>query len=195
MVFTGWMGVVLIGVVAVFGYHLWLGWRTRTVRFPVSFLTLQEFEHDQSAANFWGIMTLNLLGMLLALVAAGFVFSNVLVISPKPINRLQMLDGCFEGDGSPDFMRPPVHWILRINEGVIFDRAGTPVSSVRLNESTSTRTAVTFSPGILISTDEHKSSTVYKGDTVAGTAYINGGRATITLTNDWGDLLLKTSCK
>lgn len=188
------MCFVLLGVSGVFGYHLFLGWRIRVVRFPMSVLSLQEFEHDQSPANFWGVMAANLIGLLAALAAAVFFLESVVVISPKPIAELRTLDGCYEGEGLPDFMRPSVHWALRIDNGVVSNRAGEVVSRLRLLGSTETKTPIAFSPGILISVDEHKSSTTYPGDTVRGAAYLRGGRATITLASDWGDVLLKTTC-
>jgi len=204
MVFTGWMGVVLLGVAAVFGYHLWVGWRTRVVRFPMSILTLEEFEHERSPANFWGVMTADLVGLVVAFTAASFVLGNALIVSPKPIADLRTLNGCYEGQGLPDFMRPSVHWVFRLDNGSISNRAGETVARLRLLPSTSSRTSVVFSPGILISTDEHKSSTVYAGDAnasqsyvrgaVAGEAYTSNNRATIRLINDWGDVLLKTTC-
>ena len=189
-----WMCFVLLGVAGVFGYHLWLGWRTRIVRFPMSVLSLQEFEHDQSPANFWGVMAANLIGLAAALAVAIFFLGSVVVTSPRPIAELRTLDGCYEGEGLPDFMRPPVHWAMRLDNGVVSNRAGEIVSQLRLLGSTKTKTSVAFSPGILISVDEHKSSTTYPGDTVRGTAYLIGGRATITLASDWGDVLLKTTC-
>lgn len=204
MVFTVWMGVVLVGVAAVFGYHLWTGWKTRTVRFPLSILGLQEFERDRSAANFWGIMAADFAIAAAALAMSGFALFNSLIIQSDPVENLRALDGCYEGEGTPDFMRPPVHWVLRLNNGMVVNRAGEKVSQLRLIHETSGKTTVTFSPGIIVSTDEHKSSTVYPGENnaeqeyrrgaVAGEAYTINDRATIRLIDGWGEVLLKTTC-
>lgn len=193
MVFTGWMGFILLGVAAVFGYHLWTGWRTRMVRFPMSILSLQEFEHDQSPANFWGVMIADLIGTVATLIGAGFLLGSM-VISPRPITDLRVLDGCYEGQGLPDFMRSPTDWFLRVDNGSIFNKSGDVVARLRLLTSTSSKTSVAFSPGIGIATDERKISMIAPGDTVAGAAYLSGGRATISLADDWGHVLLKATC-
>lgn len=193
MVFTGWMGLILLGVAAVFGYHFWIGWRTRVVRFPLSILSVQEFEHDQSPANFWGVMVADLIGTAATLVGAGFVLYSM-VTSWRPVTDLRVLDGCYEGQGLPDFMRSPADWFLRVDNGAISNKAGDVVTRLRLLTSTSSKTSVAFSPGIRISTDERKLSIVAPGDTVTGAAYLSGGRATISLADDWGDVLLKTTC-
>jgi hypothetical protein len=192
--FTAWASFILVGVTAVFAYHIGQGWRTGIVRFPMSFLVFQEVERARSPENFWGIMVVNAVAAIVALVAAAFVAWEVLPLSKKPVERLSSLNGCYEGEGLPDFMRPRVHWAFRVTDGVIFDRNGKAVSSIRLHESTSEVTSVTFSPGILISVDEHKASMVYPGDTVAGKAYLSGSRAKIALADDWGNLMLATSC-
>lgn len=160
----------------------------------MSLFVFQEFERDESPENFWGIMALDTVGSVTALVASAFVAWEVLPFSDKPIDRLQSLNGCYEGQGLPDFMRPRVHWTFRVNEGRIFDRARNEVSSIRLHYIKSGRTVVTFSPGIRISEDEHKSSVVERGDTGTGQAFLNGSRAKIALADDWGDLMQTTSC-
>jgi len=192
--FTALESFILAGIAGVFGYHIWLGWRTRIVRFPMSLLVFQEFERDESPENFWGVMVVNTFGLGAALFAAVFVVWGALGVSARPIDRLQSLNGCYEGEGSPDFMRPPVHWAFRISNGVVYDRMGKAVSKIRLVGSTSRETSLTFSPGILTSDDEHKEMMVYPGDTVAGKAYLSGSRAKITLADDWGQVMLTTSC-
>jgi hypothetical protein len=192
--FTAWATIILVGIAAVFAYHAGRGWRTGIVRFPMSILVFQEFERDRSPEHFWGIMILNVVGYFVALAAAGVVAWGLLPASMRPVDRLQSLDGCYEGQGLPDFMRPPMHWDFRLANGVIFDRHGNAVSNIRLGESTREFTPVTFSPGILISVDEHKEGMVYRGDTVAGKAYFNGNRAKIAVADDWGDLMQTTSC-
>jgi hypothetical protein len=192
--FTGGAAFTLVAIAAVFAYHAGLGWRTGIVRFPMSLLVFQEFERDKSPENFWGIMVLNIVGYFVALAAAGVVAWGVLPTSKRPIDRLLSLNGCYEGQGLPDFMRPSMHWDFRVANGVIFDRHGNAVSNIRLGHSTTGLTPVTFSPGILISVDEHKYGMVYPGDTVAGKAYLRGSRAMIAVADGWGNLMQTTSC-
>ena len=192
--FTAWASFILLGITAIFAYHVGQGWRTDIVRFPMSILVFQEFERDRSPENFWGIMVVNAVGAIAALVAAAFVAWEVLPLSKKPIEHLSQLNGCYEGEGAPDFMRPRIHWTFRVTGGVIFDRHGKAVSTISLHESTREVTSVKFSPGILISVDEHKASMVFPGVTVTGKAYVNGSRAKIALADDWGNLMLSTSC-
>ena len=194
MVFTGWMGFVLLGMAAAFSYHLWIGWRTRIVRFPMSILSVQEFEHDQSPVNFWGVMIANLIGTVVALVGAGFVLDSM-VISSRPVTDLRVLDGCYDDQGTPDFMRSPTDWFLRVDNGSISNKDGDVVARLRLLTSTLSKTSVAFSPGISIATDNRKFSMIALGDTVAGVAYLNSGRATISFVDhDWDYVLVKTSC-
>jgi hypothetical protein len=112
----------------------------------------------------------------------------------KPIAQMSALNGCYEGEGTPDFVRPSIHWALRITDGLITDRSGKPISKVRVSGSTSSKTAVTFSPGILITDNEHKEMTVMEGDTVSGAAYLLRGRPIIRLRDDWGTVMQGTSC-
>jgi len=186
--------LVAAAIAAVFGYHIWLGWRTRVVRFPMSVLAVQEFEHGQSPGNFWGIMAVDMLGLLLAGSIAVYLAWGALPESRKPVDRIEALNGCYEGEGLPDFMRPPVHWEFRVSGGAIYDRSGKLVSRIGLLASTSTATSLAFSPGILLSTNEHKEMTVYPGPTTRGEAWLSGGRAAIALDNDWGDVVRRTSC-
>ena len=194
IMFTAWATFILVGIVAIFAYHAGIGWRTGTVRFPMSLLVFQEFEREQSPENFWGIMVLNVVGYFVALAAAGVVAWGLLPTSKRPVDRLQSLNGCYEGQGLPDFMRPPMHWDFRVANGVIFDRHGKAVSNIRLGHSSTKVTPVTFSPGILISVDEHKNGMVYLGNTVEGKAYLSGRGARITVADEWGDLMQTTSC-
>lgn len=191
---TAWASIILFGIAAVFAYHTGRGWRTGIVRFPMSILVFQEFERDKSPENFWGIMVVNVVGAFLALAAAAFVAWEELPMSKKPVDRLQSLNGCYEGQGLPDFVRPRVHWAFRVTDGVVFDRSGKAVSHILLRDSTSELTSIIFSPGILISVDEHKATTVFLGETVAGKAYLSGSRAKIAIADDWGNLMQTTSC-
>jgi hypothetical protein len=174
-----------------FGYHALLGWRTHIVRFPLSVLAIEEFEHDENPAYFWGVMTLDILGALAAIAVAAYIGLSNFNWSAEPIHRFQSLNGCYEGQGLPDFMRPPHHWSLRITDNVIIDRDGKDVSKIRLGASRANMTPVTFSPGILIA---GKPQTVLVGDTVAGEAYLAGGRITIALADEWGNVMQQTSC-
>ncbi|HEY0313241.1 MAG TPA: hypothetical protein VGC56_12185 [Allosphingosinicella sp.] len=204
MLVNAWIGVVLLGVAVTFAYPLWKGWVTRTVWFPLSILSLQDFEHEQSPLNFWGVMIADLLGFMASLTAAAVVLGSALLTSPQPVASLRSLDGCYEGEGMPDFMRPPVHWTLRLDNGAISNRGGEIVSRLILEAGTSTKTAVRFSPGILLSTTKNNGPSAYAGDpdasqpflrgAVAGEASMRGGRATIRMTNESDEVLLKTSC-
>lgn len=186
---------ILFGIGLVFAFHAWLGLRTQTVRFPMSIFTFQEFDRGESPANFWGILILNLIGAVLCLgVSAAMVVSSIAPFR-RPIGSISALNGCYEGEGSPDFMRPRIHWIFRLNEGVVVDRIGNRVSEVKLNGNTGNLTYLTFSPGILVSVDKHKSSTVYRGDIITGKAYSSGATRNIILDNDWGEVLNSTSCR
>jgi hypothetical protein len=204
MLLNSWIGVVLLGLAAIFGYPVWKGWRTRIVWLPISILSIQEFEHDKSPANFWGVMIFDAIGSAAFLSAAVFVLGTALLVSPRPVATLRALDGCYEGEGLPDFLRPPVHWDLRLDNGSISNRGGETVSRLILQRSTSTKTKVAFSPGILLSTTKNGGPSAYAGDPDArqpylrgaetGEASVLGGRATIRLMDEWGDVLLRTTC-
>jgi len=107
------------------------------------------------------------------------------------IENVRALDGCYEGEGLPDFMRPPHHWSLRINGGRIVDRNGNPISRVHVIGRGNNETPVSFSPGILVA---GKPETVMAGDTVTGKAYVSGGRVTIVLADELQQILLSTTC-
>ncbi|WP_294198267.1 hypothetical protein [uncultured Sphingomonas sp.] len=72
------MSGMMVAVVAVFSYHVLLGWRTGIVRFPMSILAMQEFDRARSPANFWGIMMLDIFCAVVAFVAA-FHFITIAV--------------------------------------------------------------------------------------------------------------------
>lgn len=114
------------------------------------------------------------------------------VLTPhKPIESLRSLDGCYEGEGLPDFMRPPRHWSLRIANGTLIDRAGTEIANIRLSGSGNREAPVVFSPGILVG---GKPATVMTGDTSTGKAYLSGSRVTVVLADELRQVLLKTTC-
>lgn len=186
--------VLLLAFAWGFAGQLWSARRTRTIRFPLSLFAAEEFERDGAPAAFWGVAALDGLVALLALSAAAYLAWILFPVARRPVDDLHTLDGCYEGEGLPDFMRPPVHWAFRLSNGTLFDRAGRPVSTIRLAGRTKAFTRVTFAPGIVVSSDEHKRSAVYAGDTVAGQAYLSGGQVRLALDDDWPDLMLKTSC-
>jgi hypothetical protein len=114
------------------------------------------------------------------------------VLTPHtPIESLQSLDGCYEGEGLPDFMRPPRHWSLRIANGTLIDRAGAEIAKIHLGGSGNRETPVMFSSGILVA---GKPATVTAGDTVTGKAYLKGSRVTIVLADELRQVLLNTTC-
>ncbi len=74
--------LMLCAISYVFGQHVWIGWRTGTVRFPMSVFTVEEFDRDESLANFWGVMALD----SLAAVAVGTLAIHLLLLPWKPWN-------------------------------------------------------------------------------------------------------------
>lgn len=54
--------LVLFGISGVFLFHLVRGWRSGSVCLPISILSFEEFEREQSSANYWGVMFLNAFG-------------------------------------------------------------------------------------------------------------------------------------
>jgi hypothetical protein len=188
---AAWGVFVLCGIAVTFGYHVVIGWRTRVVRLPLSLLAIEEFDRDQNPEYFWGVMVLDIVGIIASSAITIYIALSVVNISTEPISRLQRLNACYEGQGLPDFMRPPHHWSLRITDGVIIDRDGNTISKINLGARTGDMTAVTFLPGILIS---GKPVTVLLGDTVSGKAYLKYGRATLVLSDDWGNVMQQTSC-
>lgn len=110
----------------------------------------------------------------------------------RPVDNLRSLEGCFEGEGLPDFMRRPHHWSLRITNGNMIDRDGNEISKIRLSGREMDETRLIFSPGILVA---GKPSTVMAGDTLTGKAYLAGGRVTLVLSDETRQVLLKTTCR
>jgi hypothetical protein len=114
------------------------------------------------------------------------------VLTPHtPIDNLRSMDGCYEGDGMPDFMRPARHWTLRIAHGTLIDRAGAEIAKLRFGSGGDHGTPVSFSPGISI---RGKPATVVAGDTFGGYAYFSGSRVTIVLADELRQKLLGTTC-
>lgn len=106
----------------------------------------------------------------------------------SPIYDLQTLDGCYEGEGLPDFIRPPRHWSLRITNGNVVSREEHTMSQIRLSRIGDRETSVSFAPGILVA---GKPATVNPGEIVTGNAYLRRGSVILDLADE---LLLKTTC-
>ncbi|HVR90817.1 MAG TPA: hypothetical protein VHG29_06970 [Novosphingobium sp.] len=114
------------------------------------------------------------------------------VLAPRTaIDNLRSLDGCYEGEGLPDFMRPPRHWSMLIKNGTLIDRTGAEIARVRLSGRGDHETPIAFSPGILVG---GKPATVMAGDTTTGKAYLSGSRVTVVLADELRQVLLKTTC-
>jgi hypothetical protein len=110
-------------------------------------------------------------------------------LSPhNPVDSLQTLDGCYEGEGLPDFIRPARHWSFRIANGSVIGREELTVSHISLSKIGVRETSVAFSPGILIA---GKPATATAGDTVIGRVYLRRGRVILKIANErW----LETTC-
>lgn len=131
------------------------------------------------------------LEMLVGLAIAAAMLALPLLdgLSPhNPVNSLRALDGCYEGEGLPDFIRPARHWSLRIANGSVIGREELTVSHISLSKIGDRETAVAFSPGILIA---GKPATATVGDTVIGKVYLRRGRVILNIADEqW----LETTC-
>jgi hypothetical protein len=112
----------------------------------------------------------------------------------RPVERLAALNGCYEGEGLPDIMRPRVHWHFRLHDGNVIDRAGLTVSRVILGKAEDKSTPVSFTPGINPSFDEHRVAAVFPGTAIAGSAYLRESSVVIVLDDEEGSIWEKTSC-
>ena len=140
--------------------------------------------------NFWSaIVRIFLILAVLSFAAVGVW--DKFVPYWKPVESLKSLDGCYEGEGLPDLIRPPRHWIFLISNGVIVDRKGHDVSKIRLGRSEASLTHVTFSPGILIA---GKPADMLIGDTLTGKAFVRRNIVSIALGDESGNLMQKTAC-
>jgi hypothetical protein len=193
MFFMTWLTVMLLGVAGVFGYTAWVGWKTGITRLPLSLFAIEEFERGQSV-HFGPLTAINAFVSILALAAAGFAGWSVFGVPPQPIDNLQALTGCYEGEGMPDNMRPRNRpRAFRIANGVIFDREGQAISTIRILGSTSSATTIGFSPGIFISTNRAKDIVISPGSTQTAEAFTHGERAYISIPERLFDLHT-TSC-
>ena len=109
----------------------------------------------------------------------------------KPAAGIEALNGCYEGVGLPDIVRPSRHWAFGVRNGLIVDRSGNQVSTIRLGPEETNSTRITFSPGILIA---GKPEDVSVGETLGGMAYVKRGVVRIAVPDETGDLMQKTSC-
>jgi hypothetical protein len=187
--------VMLLGAAGVFGYTAWVGWKTGIARLPLGLFAIEEFERGQSV-HFWPLTAISAFVSILALAGAAFTGWSVLGVPSRPIDDLKALNGCYEGEGMPDNMRPRNRpRAFRIANGVVFDREGRAISTIRIVESTSSTTTIGFSPGIDISTstDGAKRLVISPGSKEAAEAYTRGERAYISLP-DWLFPVHTTSC-
>ena len=125
------------------------------------------------------------------MVVLGITFWDEYFPYGKPVVGIGTLNGCYEGVGLPDIIRPPRHWTFSIRDGVISDRSGHQVSTIRLGPDAGNSTRVAFSPGILIA---GKPEDVSVGQAMGGRAYIKRGIVRIAVPDETGDLMQKTSC-
>ena len=109
----------------------------------------------------------------------------------KPVVGIEALNGCFEGVGLPDIILSPRHWAFSVRNGVISDRSGHQVSTIRLGSDAGESTRIAFSPGILIA---GKPEDVSVGEAMGGRAYIKRGIVRIAVPDETGNLMKKTSC-
>jgi hypothetical protein len=189
---TMWATLIALSIAAIFGFNIWKGWKTSEVRLPISILIYEEFERTKSPTNYWGVMAFNSMVALVASAVAIWSLWSMVSYAEAPVRFLTTLNGCYEGQGMPDIMRPPHHWTMRIADGSVMGREGTTIARAILQNSKGTRTQVRFTPGILIG---GKPSTVLAGDTVIGDAYSVNGLVTIALHDDWPNIMIATSCQ
>ena len=105
-----------------------------------------------------------------------------------PVQSLRTLEGCYEGEGLPDFLRSSRHWNFRIANGSLFGREELVVSHIRLIKIGNHETAVVFSPGILI---VGKPATAMVGVSRIGNVFLRRGRVIFSFADE---LWLKTNC-
>jgi hypothetical protein len=128
---------------------------------------------------------------LCALAATGFAARSGFGAFAQPIDNIHALNGCYEGEGMPDFMRPRNRSkAFRFANGMIFDREGQAISNIRIVESGPSTTTIGFSPGILIytSTDGAKRTEISAGPTETAEAFMRGERAYISIPERLFDL-------
>jgi hypothetical protein len=153
-------------------------------------LAFQQVAQYLCVVRFWSAV-LRILLIFAVLIFVGFDVRDRLVPYGEPVRSVQLLDGCYEGRGLPDFIRPARHWIFSIKSGVIGDREGSPISRVFLGNRKANMTSVTFSPGILIA---GKPADVTQGQTVEAKAFIRRGLVSMSLEGEAGEEVQQTSC-
>ena len=153
-------------------------------------LALVKFTADTNAMRSWGDI-LRAVFIFVVMVVLGITFWDEYFPYGKPVVGVKTLNGCYEGVGLPDIIRPPQHWAFSVHDKVISDRSGNQVSTIRLGPVVANSTRITFSPGILVA---GKPQDVSVGETVGGRAYFKRGTVRIAVPDETGDLMQKTSC-
>jgi hypothetical protein len=118
----------------------------------------------------------------------------VLAGCDRRVHDVRALDGCYEGDGLPDFMRPSKHWAFKLRNGALLDRSGAVISHISLGQLGPKSTKVVFSPGIRLTEDQSKFLIATRGGIVSGWAMLDPGRATILLNADLRSPMQTTAC-
>lgn len=140
--------------------------------------------------RFWSAL-LRILLIFAVLIFVGFDIRDRLVPYGDPVSDVRLLDGCYEGRGLPDFIRPARHWAFAVKDGVIADRDGRPISRVLLGNRQANATVVRFSPGILLA---GKPEDVMQGEIVEAKAFVKRGRVSMSLGGEAGQEVQQTSC-
>lgn len=187
--------LVLVVFAYLFAYRSYSGWRSGVGRFPLDIVAVRGWASGDEPQHFWAIMILNLVAAAVAFTAAFELGQSAFPLSTKPLSGLAALDGCYEPEGGgPEFMQPRPRWAFRVRRGEISDRWGKPISTIQLHSSTSHETSVTFSPGILVTDDEHKEMTVVVGPVVQGNAFLHAKSPRIRLADEDRSLMITTTC-
>lgn len=113
----------------------------------------------------------------------------------RPARSVRELNACYEAVGLPDFMRPRVHWALRIDDGRIFDRSDRIVSTAVVGRAGPKSTELRFQPGVLLTDDEHKMMTIVTGDVSSGWVSVDQNGPTIILNDEDRTILQPTACR
>jgi hypothetical protein len=71
--------LILAGSIGLsFGLHAWIGWTTGIARIPLQFIAFAEAERDRSPENFWGVLVLDALISIGAVVWAIYLIWKLL---------------------------------------------------------------------------------------------------------------------
>lgn len=121
------------------------------------------------------------------------VFALALTGCDLRIADMKQLNGCYESVGLPDFMRPRVHWVFRIENGVVADRSGRIIAKVTLGPTGPKSTKVLFYPGISLFENEHKEMMVREGDIRSAWAERQQSEVSMILQSDIQQPLIQTT--